>query len=160
MAAFYIDTSALFKRYRSEPGTPIVEELVDRRKPGEVFLTSYLTSLEVEAAVARALKARLLSQRASRVILGRFSQDSLDFLFVEPLTNAVVSAAIDVVRRHGLRAGDALHLATAMSIRSQYPEMAFVTSDGELASAAVTEGLTLLDPTHPSALNAMHALRA
>jgi predicted nucleic acid-binding protein len=46
--------------------------------------------------------------------------------------------------RHGLRALDAIHLASALSIATPADQTTFVTFDRRLAEAAIAEGLTVL----------------
>jgi hypothetical protein len=62
MPLYYLDTSALLKRYKTEKGTAVIDELFSSRKPGEVFITSHFTSIEIESVAARALKAGALNE--------------------------------------------------------------------------------------------------
>lgn len=47
MPVFYLDTSAIIKRYYLEQGSDIVDELFEQPLPGDGFHTSFLTLLEV-----------------------------------------------------------------------------------------------------------------
>ena len=152
MVIYYLETSALVKRYRSELGTDVATELVDRRSLEDSFVTSYFSVLEVEATIARALKARLVDQRGHNRLLGQFSQEVGDIIMPQPVSNNTVLEAISMARRHGLRSGDAVHLATVSIIRQSVddvPSLVLVTGDGELASAAAVEGLQVLDLRQP-----------
>jgi len=40
MAVFYLDTSAILKRYRTESGSPTVDDLYDRQGAHDTLLTS------------------------------------------------------------------------------------------------------------------------
>lgn len=40
MTLFYLDTSAILKGYKSEIGSEFVEELMERRGPGEILASS------------------------------------------------------------------------------------------------------------------------
>src|SRR5262245_63859774 len=64
MATFYLDTSAVLKRYRTETGTDVVEELYEGRASQDSLITSLFTCLEFESVVIRALKGKLLTQEA------------------------------------------------------------------------------------------------
>lgn len=68
MAIYYLETSALVKRYRSELGTDVATELVDRRMLDDYFITSYFSVLEVEATIARALKKHGLLTRGDTTV--------------------------------------------------------------------------------------------
>ena len=47
MSIYYVDTSALVKKYRTERGTDVVAELFGDRVGTDVLLTSYLTVLGI-----------------------------------------------------------------------------------------------------------------
>lgn len=53
MPPFYLDTSALVKRYRMEFGSYVVDELIDQPPSGDLLFTSFLAVLEVTSAVHR-----------------------------------------------------------------------------------------------------------
>ena len=52
MPLYYLDTSALLKRYKTETGTDVIDELFSSRRPAEVFVTSHFTSVEIESVGA------------------------------------------------------------------------------------------------------------
>ena len=112
MILYYMETSALLKRYRTEPGSDVIVELLERRRPDETFITSYFTLLEVEATAARALKARLLDQDAYgpswvtlRWMLAGFSCfiQLLTIRYVKPLRLPVVMPCGVQMRSTSLR---------------------------------------------------------
>lgn len=160
MAIYYLETSALLKRYRTEQGTATVNDIFRSKLRNEVLLTSYFTALEVEAVVARALKGRILTREALIALLGRFAEDLNESVALQPVSNIVLSDSIDQVRRYALRAPDAIHLAAALRV-SQAALVAtiFVTSDNELLRAARNEGLEILDPQHPNAAEHLERFR-
>ena len=51
MAVFYLDTSALVKRYKTEEGSDIIDYLYDNLPKGHSLATSFLTVLEFEKVV-------------------------------------------------------------------------------------------------------------
>ena len=51
MAVFYLDTSALVKRYKTEEGSDIIDYLYDNLPRGHSQATSFLTVLEFEKVV-------------------------------------------------------------------------------------------------------------
>ena len=55
MLVFYLDTSAILKRYRTEEGTPIVDGHYDTSSRN-LLLTSQFACLEFEAVASRALR--------------------------------------------------------------------------------------------------------
>lgn len=164
MPVFYLETSALLKRYRTEVGSDVVIDLMERRGPEDSFVTSYYSALEVEATIVRALRARLVNQRGYARFLGQFSQDLGDLVLPQPVTDYTLLQAIGAARRYGLRSGDAIHLAAALLVKGGLDPatvMAFVTSDGDLVSAAgAEEGIVVLDLRQPgAALGVLRQLR-
>lgn len=70
----------------------------------------------------------------------------------QPVSNNIILEAISMARRHSLRSGDAMHMATASLIQQNGDELAspiLVTGDGELVSAATVEGFQVLDLRQP-----------
>ena len=53
MPLFYLDTSALVKRYRTERGTEVVEQLLANFPPEDRFFTSFLSIIELTSAILR-----------------------------------------------------------------------------------------------------------
>ncbi len=160
MPVYYLDTSALLKRYRTEDGSIIVNELLGAKHVDDVYVTSYFTALEVEAVAARAVKGRVLSRDAHRALLSRFAQDLGDTILVQPISNSVIADSIDLTRRYALRAADAIQLATASRVKlAATLQNVFVASDKELLDCAKREGFSLLDPQHPEALEHLRRLR-
>ena len=48
MPVYYLETSALFKAYRTEVGSPVVRELLNQAQEQDRFYTSFLTVLEIQ----------------------------------------------------------------------------------------------------------------
>src|SRR5688572_21204230 len=114
MTAYYAESSALLKRYKSEVGSDFVRELLEGRTDDESLVTSHFTVLEVQAVLARLLKGNLIRPADHERIVGTFMQDlaTLRF-FIVPLYDDLVSEALELLPRYPLRAADALHVATA-----------------------------------------------
>ena len=62
MTIFYLDTSALVKRYKTEEGSDIIDNLYDNLLRGHSMATSFLTVLEFVSAIRRLLKGNRISQ--------------------------------------------------------------------------------------------------
>ena len=162
MAVFYLDTSAVLKRYRTEKGTDVVTQLYEGSTSRDVLLTSSFTCLEVESVAARALKGRVLSQEAYDALLGSFSRDLVEYLALLPSSREKITDAIDAARTYALRAADAVHLAAGKAgdalIKSDGGLM-FVCSDKELLAAAEAAGMETLNPEADEALEKLRATR-
>src|SRR6185295_5980541 len=100
MPIYYLDTSALVKRYRAEQGTQTINELLDGQQDVEEIITSFLGSLEVEAVAARLLRGRVLNTRAYRRILGLLASDVANRVMLHPASPSILEASIDLIRLH------------------------------------------------------------
>ena len=151
MPVYYLDTSVILKRYRDEEGTEVVDQLLLDSGPEDRCYTSFLSALEVRAAISRLIRSGQLDRNAAERLLARFLEDSHQVLQTWPLDNSILESAINVADRHGLRSGDAIHLATAASIFQLAPELEniLVSNDRDLLQAAIESGMGVMDPQHP-----------
>ena len=161
MAHFYLDTSAVLKRYRTEPGTDVMSALLEQPAPEDRFYASFLLVLEFTAGILRLVKGGRVRQSTADGIIARFRQDARDLLRIWPLDDSILGSAITVVQNHRLRSADAIHLATALAISSVDPAvpLALVTSDAELAEAGQAAGLETLIPGNPEAMEKLNQIR-
>lgn len=140
----FFDSSALAKRYVRETGTGVVLDLVRR---AERLFASRLTWLEVTSAVTRAARERQITNADE--IIRALDDDFAVLINILEVTPTVISDARSLARRHGLRAGDAMQLASALYAiaKAEWSEqLVFVSSDNELNRAAEKERLTVLNP--------------
>jgi len=73
--AYFLDSSALVKRYVQEVGTPWVRGTT-RRSPSTVIYIARITTVEVSCAIARRRKGKILTPRRASSILHRFRRTS------------------------------------------------------------------------------------
>lgn len=139
MPVFYLDTSAVLKRYRSEQGTDVVDSIFDERFTptivksvfrgvrSDVLVTSHFTCLEVESVAARMFRGKLLDEKAY----------------------------------NALRPGDSLHAASARyAMTSAQDECVFVCSDKQLLEAVGDDALMpVLNPESPGAMDQLNTYR-
>ena len=161
MAHFYLDTSAMVKRYRTEPGTNIISVLLAQPASDDRFYSSFLLVLELTSGILRLAKGGQIRQSTADAIIARFRQDARDLLRIWPVDDSILGSAITVVQNHRLRSADAIHLATALEISSVDPNapLALVTSDAELAEAGQAAGLETLTPGSPEAMARLNQIR-
>ena len=74
MAAYFLDSSALVKRYATETASAWVENLTDPRSGNRIYVAA-ITHVEVIAAIARKKKGLLLSATDAAAAIGRFEND-------------------------------------------------------------------------------------
>jgi predicted nucleic acid-binding protein len=112
--------------------------------------TSSLALIEVMSTLVRKERAGELDTGKMDTSLDAAEEDFERFASV-PLYRDVVDGARVLSRRYGLRGADTIHLAAACWIgdRPAFADepIGLVTSDRELAEAAVHAGLDVFDPT-------------
>jgi len=117
-----------------------------RQRVGEAtpVSTSQIAYVEARAAFARRRNAREMSPADYRRILRDFEADWERYLRLD-VTEELLRAAAAAAETHGLRAYDAIHLASAMLLRARSDaEVMFGSWDLALDAAAAREGFTLL----------------
>jgi predicted nucleic acid-binding protein len=134
----YADTSALVKLLVPEAGTDVIEDLWE--EGGDVY-ASLIGYAELRSAVAAATRDRRIG--GSALVAIRHQAETLwSRLAAVDLDESMVREAGDLSDRYGLRAGDAIHLASALRIAEG--QTAFIAFDARLRDAAAAEGLIVL----------------
>lgn len=75
MPVFYTDSSSLFKRYRTESGTDVMNAVFDEKNGTDRLVTSHLAAVEIESAGSRGLKGGVLNRRGYGIIVRLFAED-------------------------------------------------------------------------------------
>lgn len=138
----YFDTSALVKRFVEEPGSAAVDALVSAGPVG----TATVAFAEVHAGLARKQRDGDLTHAEYDTACRQFEAEWSAYLRIE-LREDVLKLARDVIRRHPLRGFDAIHLASALTLKRALAEdVTFVASDEGLLQAARAERLADANP--------------
>ncbi len=111
---------------------------------GGMVATSRISEVEVASALARRCREGGISETERDWAIQAVRQD-LRSLFVVEVTASVNHKSISLLKRHPLRAADALQLASCLELAEQLPlEVRFVAFDSRLHRAAAIEGLAVL----------------
>ena len=110
----YCDTSALIKRYVEEEGSGRVNELWDA---AEGIATSVVAFAETVAALNRKRRDGVLTAREFARTMTAWKRDYDNFILV-PVDGSLNERIELLTRAHPLRGFDAIHLASALVIRS------------------------------------------
>lgn len=145
MRVAYVDSSIVVRYYLSgDAGHDEAVALID--DVDTAVVTASLTRIEVSGALVRA--GRSVGQ-APGPLLNRFDADLAEGLLTVVGADQVEveAGALAIVRGHGVRALDAIHLATAQLVLPELTgpgdTMVFLTADHRQADAAVAIGLTV-----------------
>ena len=152
VGAFFWDSSALVKRYVAETGTSWVQEITDT-SARNALVVARITWVEVQSALARRQREGSLTteQVADSIRAFRYDWD-VQYLVVD-LDQPLAERAGQLVRKHALRAYDAVQMAAALLVQpsfanSMHTLLTFVASDDRLLTAAQAEGLQTDNPNH------------
>lgn len=129
----YVDSSALLKRYFSEPDLSVAERLL---RSDAVLATSWVTFVEVHRNLSRVLRGAELSEAKEQF------GDQFDRMALVVVDEAVCRSAARIGEQLGVRSLDAIQLASAQ--RLGIPSMPFLTFDLRQAQAARSLGFTVL----------------
>jgi predicted nucleic acid-binding protein len=153
VAAYFLDASALVKRYVMETGTLWVTGLLDPAARNRLYIAR-ITGAEVTAALTRRERGGHLSPTDAAAAVASFQHDYANRLRPVEITAVLIGNAMKAARTHGLRGYDAVQLAAALYANSRrvarkLAPLVFVTADTSLLVAGVAEGLATDDPnTH------------
>jgi predicted nucleic acid-binding protein len=150
MATYFLDTSAIIKRYISEQGQTWILSLCNPAQSHELYI-SQAALIEVVAAICRRAREQSISIAERDRLITVFRQDSKESYNIWPVTTDLYQAAGDLCRSHRLRAYDAVQLTCVLALRqytsaNQAPEPIFVCADTDLLDVAGVEGLQAENP--------------
>jgi hypothetical protein len=150
MSGFYLDSSALVKRYVDEQGSGWLRSLFDL-EPRPLFVVSHLIVAELTSAFTRRLRDGVLSAIEYARLKEIFQNDCVAGYQIVPVNSAVIDEAGGLMERHPLRTLDALHLATGLLVHRflvgrGYAGLTFVAADERLLAVARVEGLETENP--------------
>jgi predicted nucleic acid-binding protein len=153
MAVYFLDTSALVKRYVAETGSAWVTALCDPAA-GHIIVISQAALVEAVATLCRKAHDGTISPHDRDRLIAVFHRDVRRSYSLERVTTAVYIRAGDLCRIHRLRAYDAVQLACAVTLRDKSVALGvsplFASADTALLSFAAAEGLATDNPgSHP-----------
>jgi len=134
----YLDTSSLVKLYVKEDGSDEVKALFDGAR---VVTTSQVAYAEARAAFAKKHRQGDFTDERYHTVITNLQGDWGAY-FALDVSWSVSRLAGELAERHGLRGFDAIHLASALTLKTRLGSMiTFSSSDHELEDAARSESL-------------------
>jgi predicted nucleic acid-binding protein len=155
MAIYFFDTSALVKRYITEPGSAWIRQICEARDSltdaqSNVIFISEITIVESAAAFAILVRTDIIPKRKGKDAYGKFVDQIEREYRVIGLTRALVRAAADLTQNYPLKAYDAMQLAIALDtknlLKANGITLVFVSGDDQLLQAARAEGMSTENP--------------
>jgi predicted nucleic acid-binding protein len=152
VACFFLDSSALVKRYVAEIGSAWVRGLTARGTGHDLFLAR-ITGVEVLSALVRHVPP--LPPTDLAYALAAFRHDLQNRFRLVAASQQVLNRAMRLALRHRLRGYDAVQLAAALEASRRasalgLPVPTVVSADANLNAAAGSEGFVVDNPNlHP-----------
>jgi predicted nucleic acid-binding protein len=151
VVSFYLDSSALGKRYVPEAGSVLMDHLIDRVPPDRLKVLS-VGVVEVASILVRYCNRGQITAPALAQALNNFGTEIAyaPALAKIDVTAAMIPRAIALVATHSINSTDALVLLSALdeakAVRAAGDDLVLVSSDHQLLKAARAEGLATFDP--------------
>lgn len=150
MSSYYLDASALGKRFLSETGSKWVNGCFDSSAQ-HLLASSAVCGVEVASALARAHREKRISLLRRNMVLDQVREEMVSRIRSVRASESVLGLASEFAVTRNLRAYDAVHLATAVQLRSQLvssglPAPVFVSADARLLEAARAEQFETENP--------------
>ena len=149
---YFLDSSALIKRYVVEIGSPWIKTLTDSQT-GNSLLLVRITWVEVLSAFARRQREGGITAAEVAALIAKFRSEFNSRYRVIEVDLALVERAGELIVQYPLRAYDAVQLASALRVQSlltSMPEtqLIFVSADNRLLNIAQSAGLAIDNPNN------------
>lgn len=151
MSSFFLDSSALVKRYLTEVGSAWIHQKVNLGVSSSIVVVE-IARVEVAAAIAarqRAPKGISLQERDGIValLLNHFDREYQ----IVTLTPTIIGKAVELTQTYRLRGYDAVQLSAAIAVNQSLYDtglsgLTFIAADNDLMMAAQQEGLPVENP--------------
>ena len=152
MAIYFLDSSALVKRYINETGSAWMLGLFTPTLSNEFFVAA-LTGVEIVAAITRRARNGSVTVADAALVCNQLRSDlQTDYQLIE-ITEGIINSAMALAETQGLRGDDAVQLAAGCAINelcitNGLSPIMVVSADEELNLAAANEGLLIENPNH------------
>lgn len=150
MPNYFLDTSALAKRYHKESGSEYMDRIIEQ--PGSRLLISYLSIVELESVLAIKTRTGEIDEQALRIARRRFRADIAQqrLLVAPPVHERHFHSARKLLIQYGVEEGlrtlDALQLAIAFDLRQLGQADVLVAADQRLCKVASMAGCLAVNP--------------
>jgi predicted nucleic acid-binding protein len=152
MAIYYLDSSALVKRYINEIGSAWILDLFDPTLGNEFFVAA-ITGVEIVAAITRRARNGSIANTDAALVCNQLKIDLRTNYQIVEITERIINSGMMLAESQGLRGYDAVQLAAGcivneLCMNSGLPPIVFISADDELNLAAANEGLLIENPNN------------
>ncbi len=133
MATYFLDTSALVKRYILEQGQAWIISICDPAQEHDLYI-SQTARVEIVSALCRRTRERSITVDERDQLIKKFREDSLKDYNTWPVTSEVYDAAGELCR--------------TFAQENNAPEPVLVCADINLINIAHSEGLSIENPNN------------
>ena len=149
---YFLDTSALVKRYVPETGSNWIQWITDVAANNDLTI-SEITWVELHSALSRRQREGSMSAGELDIILQKFRNEFETNYRIIEVDQALIESAGQLVVQYPLRAYDAVQLASGLYVKTllmSVPEtqLVFVSADNRLLNIAHSEGLAIDNPNN------------
>lgn len=149
MNTYFLDTSALVKRYHQEDGSDVIDKLF--AEPDAKFIISDLSIIEFYSAIALKVRTGEIQEGDFTALRKRFAQDIKDGIYqIVELMKTEKTEAVNLLITYGktysLKTLDALQLAIMRS-KDPHKIQTVVCADGKFCQVIKLEGFRTINPT-------------
>jgi len=151
LIAYFLDTSAIVKRFATEIGYQWVIDLHNPMQQKDLFI-SQVALVEVVAALCQKERQGAIDREERDALITLFRTTCQKTYNMIRVSNTIYQLAGDLCTKHKLRAYDAIQLACSLTIRNSNTglDLTFVCADNGLLAVASHEGLKIENPNlHP-----------
>jgi predicted nucleic acid-binding protein len=150
LSAYFLDTSALAKRYLVETGSGWIKSFF-LPTLNQVIVISELTPVEMFSLLARRQREGYISPQDAAAFRADFLVHFEKQYLVVNLESSILLQARSLVTNYKLRTLDAIQLASAIHASNILGEpLTFLSGDIDLLNAASSEGFAVDNPNvHP-----------
>jgi predicted nucleic acid-binding protein len=154
VTAYFLDSSALVKRYVPETGSAWIQAIAASSTGNPLFIAR-ITWVEVRSALARRQREGSLTATDETLIIQRFRFHLNTQYQVIELDATLAETAGQLVNQYPLRAYDGVQLASVLRIKPAFTaptstSLVFLTADVRLQGIATAIGIITDNPNyHP-----------
>lgn len=137
---FFFDTSALIKRYITENGSDVVEQLMSQAST--IFL-SPITFIECNSILKRLLIEKYINNSQYLHIKSEIEEDFKYFTVIS-FSKSIETNACNVIEKYNVKTLDSIQLGSLIEVKEKI--QSFVVCDNILIASALSEGINVINP--------------